>query len=437
GQWQELHPSLAPARPHNSGVNLLHACNCGRRRTLRDDPFSYEDANGAFFRQECCEGVLANIRLPAPPTPGCTWSVSIVGSAACYDPSNGLLMPGFLQGRHMLQRMQLPPLYPPEGEPPADARFGLRGAGVANTLAPLSDGDTAPGEMRCVRIGLEHECARGHRYLLAPHEWGPVAELTVPAESMRDGDGAAERRGEAVVEGTAGRWGTEERASRERGAHEEQQRAVPTGKGGGASTSTEGPPKVGVEGEGRRNGPAAEGADAMQRALRVPLCLPCVGCASEGTAAATASGEAAARLGMAAADAAQKSQLQRVHLVLPPGTGSLQSRPMVRFEHKTEAIRMDFEIGCSIVFPEDSMITFRLPYVYPSQAPRAPTPETSNPSQGTAAQAVPTRKPHPVASCPIASPSSTSQLPPLLQTDPYDAYLILDTLLPSAVPVSG
>ncbi len=52
--------------PHNSGVVLTAACNCGRMQGPRDDPFTLADANLKFYadmEQECC-GALERILMP-------------------------------------------------------------------------------------------------------------------------------------------------------------------------------------------------------------------------------------------------------------------------------------------------------------------------------------------------------------------------------------
>jgi len=52
--------------PCSSGVTFPSACNCGRRVFTREDPFTLEDANFAFYaecEEECCRD-LDSIEVP-------------------------------------------------------------------------------------------------------------------------------------------------------------------------------------------------------------------------------------------------------------------------------------------------------------------------------------------------------------------------------------
>ncbi len=50
--------------PHSSGFRSLHACNCGRSRQTRDDPFDLRQANYEFYIMPCC-AQCPRLALPA------------------------------------------------------------------------------------------------------------------------------------------------------------------------------------------------------------------------------------------------------------------------------------------------------------------------------------------------------------------------------------
>ena len=46
-----------PTMPHKSSLIFISACNCGKKQSSRDDPFSLIDANFTFYSEmddECC-----------------------------------------------------------------------------------------------------------------------------------------------------------------------------------------------------------------------------------------------------------------------------------------------------------------------------------------------------------------------------------------------
>lgn len=51
---------------HSSGAKALHACNCGRSRKTREDPFSLIDANTLFFDMPCCRLAIPLVQYPPP-----------------------------------------------------------------------------------------------------------------------------------------------------------------------------------------------------------------------------------------------------------------------------------------------------------------------------------------------------------------------------------
>ncbi|PKA58808.1 hypothetical protein AXF42_Ash000901 [Apostasia shenzhenica] len=93
-------------KQHSSGYVFLHACACGRLRRVRSDPFDFESANTAFNIFTNCDDVLPALFLPkvsnGAPTPCSSWSVLRVGGANYYEPSNGLLQPGFCSTQKVL-----------------------------------------------------------------------------------------------------------------------------------------------------------------------------------------------------------------------------------------------------------------------------------------------------------------------------------------------
>ncbi|KAJ4806031.1 Protein SMG8 [Rhynchospora pubera] len=86
-------------RQHCSGYFFLHACACGRSRTLRDDPFDIETANVKFCVLPRCEGLLPTVEIPpavgVSPIMNSAWRLMRVGGAGYYKPEKGLLQTGF------------------------------------------------------------------------------------------------------------------------------------------------------------------------------------------------------------------------------------------------------------------------------------------------------------------------------------------------------
>merc|ERR1719186_695742 len=57
---------ILPTMQHNSGVQYVAACNCGRRQANREDPFRLVDANYNFYQaleEECCKD-LEHVSFP-------------------------------------------------------------------------------------------------------------------------------------------------------------------------------------------------------------------------------------------------------------------------------------------------------------------------------------------------------------------------------------
>ncbi|CAG8434596.1 6983_t:CDS:10 [Ambispora gerdemannii] len=80
---------------HRSAFQTLHACNCGRTRREREDPFDLLEANIKFFKfDDCCQTEDDNLfHLPLvknKPSDKNMWSLIHLGSSTIYDPKVGL-----------------------------------------------------------------------------------------------------------------------------------------------------------------------------------------------------------------------------------------------------------------------------------------------------------------------------------------------------------
>lgn len=79
---------------HCTDYESIGACNCGKSRKKRLDPFSLVDANCNFFQSRCCER-FTPIELPKTGEFH-NWSLLILGnSSTSYDPSSGITQDGF------------------------------------------------------------------------------------------------------------------------------------------------------------------------------------------------------------------------------------------------------------------------------------------------------------------------------------------------------
>lgn len=111
--------------PHSSAHRALHACNCGRSRRIREDPFDAKEANYDFFLMDCCrEAILFEFPLARSiggPDPDFSfsfpsfpsWSLCRVGPASLYRREAGLPFEGFVQGFNHLSFMNVPCHYYP------------------------------------------------------------------------------------------------------------------------------------------------------------------------------------------------------------------------------------------------------------------------------------------------------------------------------------
>ncbi|KAK9764138.1 hypothetical protein K7432_008616 [Basidiobolus ranarum] len=77
---------------HKSPFQALHACNCGRSRRVRDDPFSLKEANYGFFKiPECCNNDdIVSYDFPVESFDTPMWSLVRIGPSNFYRPLFGL-----------------------------------------------------------------------------------------------------------------------------------------------------------------------------------------------------------------------------------------------------------------------------------------------------------------------------------------------------------
>jgi len=109
--------------PHSSAHHSLHACNCGRSRKIREDPFELKEANHDFFQMECCRESLSFAFPPCSPVGEpmdpplshhpTSWSLCRVGPALLYRRDAGLTFEGFLPGYNHLSVLNVPCHYYP------------------------------------------------------------------------------------------------------------------------------------------------------------------------------------------------------------------------------------------------------------------------------------------------------------------------------------
>ena len=229
----------------------------------RPDPFTVSEANSvAWTAPHTClaSPVLA---MPPSPNPDAPFRLTVLGRSSAYDAAKGLEMPGFLPGRNTLCPAALSP--------------SSAAAVTAASVAAARDKPMLPHSRHrqltlaaasVVRVGLEHECARGHRVLLTANQC-----TATPATSTSAAASAAPRA------------------------------SASDGAAANAAACTTWTPQ-----------------------LDVPLYLPCEGC---GLVEKQRRREQQEREGHEQAEAAAPllSQLQRVFVVVPPGTTRSHHHP--------------------------------------------------------------------------------------------------------------
>ncbi|RHZ67011.1 hypothetical protein Glove_303g96 [Diversispora epigaea] len=80
---------------HRSSFQALHACNCGKSRREREDPFDLNDANVGFFQfQNCCDAEGNQCLVPPffkhKTKNTSMWSLIRLGSGSLYRSNSGL-----------------------------------------------------------------------------------------------------------------------------------------------------------------------------------------------------------------------------------------------------------------------------------------------------------------------------------------------------------
>jgi len=115
-----------PIKAHSSGYRSIHACNCGKSRKIREDPFDLKDANYSFFQFDCCSNLISlsfpsrgildkNVditdhvkeQLFTQSLP--SWSLTRLGSGkGGYNPDRGLIQDGFLPGYNFMLPWDIP-----------------------------------------------------------------------------------------------------------------------------------------------------------------------------------------------------------------------------------------------------------------------------------------------------------------------------------------
>jgi len=125
---------------HSSGFHSLHACNCGKTRNIRDDPFDLKQANYGFFQMPCCSSLPSlfipplSFQDPAQIQPTAyendrtdskdkeqenrktekkeeefmEWHVCVLGGSETYKKEVGIMQDGFVNGYNKLVPLDIP-----------------------------------------------------------------------------------------------------------------------------------------------------------------------------------------------------------------------------------------------------------------------------------------------------------------------------------------
>ncbi|XP_022901917.1 nonsense-mediated mRNA decay factor SMG8 [Onthophagus taurus] len=185
---------------HNSGVRYIAACDCGRIQRPREDPYTTVLANHVFFKQaskECaCSGLdriefemkdknlefetelkqrevssamLTTISPRSFVPDFSSWSLVCLGPSSLYSHNLGLLeahQPGFLNSTNYLLPWDVVVYSKPKPIISLDQhldpqKFLLRQKRIR------TNNTRVPQFTVKVFIGVEYECPRGHRFMLA------------------------------------------------------------------------------------------------------------------------------------------------------------------------------------------------------------------------------------------------------------------------------
>ena len=146
--------SNVDVKEHETDYVTTGACNCGKSRRSRRDPFTIEEANQCFFRARCCTS-FESIPLPASDE---GWSLLILGAGAAYDQRNGLGQDGFKTRNKFLSPFDLEIMSNTTDESEFPALRSNRKVPQMNPKARV------PVRVTGGFIGYEYECTVGHRF---------------------------------------------------------------------------------------------------------------------------------------------------------------------------------------------------------------------------------------------------------------------------------
>ncbi|KAH3764287.1 Protein smg8 [Pelomyxa schiedti] len=166
-------------KPHNSSYRTIDACQCGRSHSLREDPFTLEEANHSFSHSHTCCKSLVALSLPCfNPSPGVLlsmqsggflnvlaskfpkfpdWSLVIVGTGQYYNHKKGLQQVGFLPGKNFLVPWEITTndFSVPKVEALGSTLWRIRSTMQAKPRKLI---------LHTEFFGHEYECPQGHRF---------------------------------------------------------------------------------------------------------------------------------------------------------------------------------------------------------------------------------------------------------------------------------
>ncbi len=187
----------ADARPHSSGYTCTHACHCGRNVRAREDPFTADEA-GAYHHAECCASAPHDI-LRLAHRRGARSAAAPLASA--QEVAEADLSPAWSSVRVTMREAETGGRDGVGGglggcaclleQPGVLSRFSALVAAAAaeridraaaaedeHGTTSRADGAPRPGDAEGIAdgaesiataaLGIEYECAQGHRFLCPP-----------------------------------------------------------------------------------------------------------------------------------------------------------------------------------------------------------------------------------------------------------------------------
>ena len=181
--------SQIDVRKHCSEFVSVGACNCGKTRKTRIDPFTLVDANCNFFQSRCCARYQRS-ELPKLASDFDHWSLLSLGNSRTYSPTVGILQDGFKMRYKLLvpyelnsptSRLSLPQqaVHSEEDFPslqPTSRQH--RGRGHDTMQSPSRNRAKQQGDGAGGWIGYEYECPTGHRFIEPLHSIMNAAKQT-------------------------------------------------------------------------------------------------------------------------------------------------------------------------------------------------------------------------------------------------------------------